>query len=129
MRIQLEFKKDIKESDEEKTPKTSRKRGKTQMNYKGGIRKVSGQKLGFDEQMNQINFEKQLSALKKLKNEEKKNYEEIIEKMNLEIADLKFKYLNLEYKNDELKMKYKNLIKSIVNQCSKKGIKVNLDKY
>ena len=129
MRLKLAFNKDRKESDEDNTIRIPRKRGKTQMDHKGGTKKISGQKLGYDEQMNQINFEKQLNALKKIKNEEKKNYEEKIEKMDLEIANLKFKYLNLEYKNEELNLKYKNMIKSIVNQCSKKGIKLNLDKY
>ena len=45
-----------------------------------------------------------------------------------ELANLKVQNLNLEYKNDELKMKYKNMIKSFTIQCNKKGIKLNIPK-
>ena len=67
-----------------------------------------------------------MNALKIIKEEEKKDFEEQLNKIMLEVATLKVKNLNLEYKNDELMIRYKNLIKSITNQCKKKGLKLNI---
>ena len=74
--------------------------------------------------LNVLNFQKQLNALKKIKDEEQKNYEERINKNQIEMAQLKVKTLNLEYKYDELNVKYKNLLKAITEECNKKGIKL-----
>ena len=74
--------------------------------------------------LNILNFQKQLNALKKIKDEEQKNYEERINKNQIEMARLKVKTLNLEYKYDELNVKYKNLLKAITEECKKKGIKL-----
>ena len=46
----------------------------------------------------------------------------------MELAEFKVKNSNLEFQNDELKMKYKNMLKLVTNQCNKKGIKLNLNK-
>ena len=86
----------------------------------------SGRKGSRESQMSRLNYEKKLNALKKIQEEEKKDYEDRINKIYLEIASLKYKNLNLEYKNDELNIRYKNLIKSITTQCNKKGIKINI---
>ena len=113
--------------DEDNVKDDRRKRGMTMMNGKAIKKTVGpGRKQGREDQMSKINFQKQLNALKKIKEEEKKDYEERINKINLEIADLKVKNLNLQYANDALKIKYKNTVKSITNQCNKKGIKLNI---
>ena len=113
--------------DEDNVKDDRRKRGMTMMNGKAIKKTVGpGRKQGREDQMSKIKFQKPLNALKKIKEEEKKDYEERINKINLEIADLKVKNLNLQYANDALKIKYKNTVKSITNQCNKKGIKLNI---
>ena len=86
----------------------------------------SGRKGSNESQMSRINYEKKLKALKKIQEEEQTDYEDRINNIYLEIASLKYKNLNLEYKNDELNIRYKTLIKSITTQCNKKGIKINI---
>ena len=77
--------------------------------------------------MKKLNLEKQFNALKKMKEDEKKDYEEQIEKLQIELAMIKVKNLNKQYETDSLLLKYKNTIKSIANQCKKKGIKLSLN--
>ena len=101
-----------------------KKRGQTIINDKIRRKSLNGKKSSFEAQITQINFRKQLNALKKIKEEEEKDFNERINKMYVEIAELKVKNLNLTYVNDELKIKYKNRIKSVTNQCNKKGIKL-----
>ena len=125
-----ELKKNAEEYDEVNPEDGTRKRGFTQMND-NRIRKITitGRKYSRETQMSQLNFKKQLNALKKIKEEEKKDLEDRIENIYLEVADLKYKNLNLQYINDELKIKYKNMIKSVTSQCNKKGIKLNLSNF
>ena len=59
-----------------------------------------------------INYEKQLEALKKLKDDEKNDYEDQIKKLKMEIALLKLKNLKQQHKNDSLVNNYKNIIKA-----------------
>ena len=107
-------------------PGMGRKRGRTLMTEKR--RKVHFRKQqSLEDQMTQLNFEKKLNAIKKIKEEEKKDFEKQIDKINLEIATLKVKNLNLQYENDALHVKYRNMLRSISNQCSKKGIKLNIN--
>ena len=40
---------------------------------------------------------------------------------------LKVKFLNKQYEDDILLLKYKNTIKAITNQCKVKGIKLSLN--
>ena len=74
-----------------------------------------------------ILLEKQIDMLKKLKDEEKKDYEEKIEKIKIEMAMLKGKFWNAQYEENVLLLKYKNTIKAIANQCKLKGIKLSLN--
>ena len=72
-------------------------------------------------------LQKQIDVLKKLKEEEKKDYEAQIEKIKIDMAVLKVKFLNKQYEEDVLLLKYKNTIKAIANQCKLKGIKLSLN--
>ena len=108
-----------KKREEESVPK-SRKR-----EYTLGLSLIKGTKL--ESKMEKINFEKQLNALKKMKEDEKKDYEEQIDKLKMEIATLKVKHLNQEYETETLLVKYRNILRKISNQCKKKGIKLNIN--
>ena len=50
-----------------------------------------------------------------------------IDKLKGDIANWKVKFLNQELENETMIVKYKNIIKSINNQCIKRGIDLNLD--
>ena len=76
---------------------------------------------------NRKNLEKQIDALKQIKEDEKKNFENEIDKLKGDIAVWKVKYLNQELENETMIVKYKNIIKSINEQCKKKGIKLNFN--
>jgi hypothetical protein len=112
--------------DEDVHIQRNRKRGLTFINNPNLSRMPMERKVNEEALLNKLNYEKQLNALKKIKEEEKKDFEEQLNKILLEVATLKVKNLNLEYKNDELIIRYKNLIKSLTNQCNKKGIKLNI---
>ena len=112
--------------DEDIHIQRNRKRGLTFINNPNLSRMPMERKVNEEALLNKLNYEKQLNALKKIKEEEKKDFEEQLNKILLEVATLKVKNLNLEYKNDELIIRYKNLIKSLTNQCNKKGIKLNI---
>jgi prefoldin subunit 5 len=84
-------------------------------------------KESVEERLNEKTFEKKLNVLKKLKDEEKKDFEARIEKINMELAEIKLKNVNLEYECDSLRMKYNNFIKSITSQCKKNGITLNIN--
>ena len=113
--------------DEEVHLQRNRKRGLTFINNPNLSRMPMERKVSDEALLNKLYYEKQLNALKKIKEEEKKDFEEQLNKTILEVATLKVKNLNLEYKNDELTMRYKNLIKSITNQCNKKGLKFSIN--
>jgi hypothetical protein len=72
------------------------------------------------EKLDVTNYEKQLDALKKLKEEEKKDYEEQIKKLKIELTLVKLRYLKLQNKNDSLLSNYKNIIKVLSSQYIKK---------
>ena len=103
-----------------------------------GLKKVSafrrvqtlakkGPVKGANIEKDKILLQNQINMLKKMKDEEKKDYEEKIEKIKIEMATLKVKYLNKQYEEDVLLLKYKNTIKAIANQCKLKGIKLSLN--
>ena len=107
--------------------KRQRSKGITYKNSSNNnVRKTVTLRYNNKNNLNALNFQKQLNALKKIKEEEQKNYEERINKNQIEMARLKVKTLNLEYKYDELNVKYKNLVKAITEECNKKGIKLCL---
>ena len=70
--------------------------------------------------MTQNTLQKKLDVLKKMKEDEKKEFEAQLEKINLELAEIKVKKVNLEYESDTQRVKYNNFIKSVTNQCKKK---------
>ena len=72
-------------------------------------------------------LQKNYDRLKQLREDDKKNYEDQIEKLKLDIVTIKAKFLNKQYEDDILLLKYKNTIKSIANQCKIKGIKLSLN--
>ena len=63
---------------------------------------------------------KQLNALKKLKEEEKKDYEEQIKKLKSELGLLKLRNIKQQNKNDSLVSNYRNIIKLLSNKYIKK---------
>ena len=71
-------------------------------------------------QNDKINYEKQIEALKKLKEEEKNDYEEQIKKLKLEMALIKLQNMKHQRKNDEILNNYKNMVKMASNQSIKK---------
>ena len=72
-------------------------------------------------------LQKNYDRLKQLREDDKKNYEDQIEKLKLDIVTIKVKFLNKQYEEEKLLLKYKNTIKSIANQCKIKGIKLSLN--
>ena len=121
--------KEQKDQNEQKDNTRLSIRNKNLINYTKSIIKSSfGRKGTFlEKNLEILNLEKQLSALKKIKEDEKKDYEEQLEKIKMELAMLKVQNLNIQYETNSLLAKYKNTIKSIANQCQKKGIKLSLN--
>ena len=76
---------------------------------------------------NKISFEKQVGTLKRIQEDETKNMANEIDKLKDDIALMKVKYFNQELENETLIAKYKSLLKSIVKQCNKKGLRLNLN--
>jgi hypothetical protein len=76
---------------------------------------------------NKISFERQVGTLKRIQEDETKNMADEIYKLKEDIALMKVKYLNQELENETLIAKYKSILKSIVKQCNKKGIRLNLN--
>ena len=125
LKTQIEQGQKGKMTAEEERDFTIRRRGLTQISaVQGHFRK---RKETLEGKMNQINFEKKLNALMKMKADEKKDFEAQIEKINLELAELKLKNVDLEYENDSLRIKYRNFIKTVTNECKKNGIKLNVN--
>jgi chromosome segregation ATPase len=122
--IKKKLEEEIKKREEESF-QVIRKREYTLIN----ARKKNITKKGtlLETNVDKINFEKQLVALKKIKEDEKKDYEEQIDKISMELAMLKINYSNYQFESDSLLLKYKNTIKSISNQCKKKGIKLSIN--
>jgi len=76
---------------------------------------------------NKTYYEKQIEALRKMKEDEKKKLLDEMDKLKGDIAMLKIKYLNQNYENETLIIKYKNIIKTINKECKKRGIKLNFN--
>ena len=80
-------------------------------------------KVEKDKILLQQNYER----LKKLKEDEKNEYEKKIEKIQLEFANNKIRYLSDLYEKDVLLAKYKNTFNSIIEQCKAKKIKLSVN--
>ena len=77
--------------------------------------------------VNKTYYEKQIEALRKMKEDEKKKLLDEMDKLKGDIAVLKIKYLNQNYENETLIIKYKNIIKTINQECKKRGIKLHFN--
>ena len=77
--------------------------------------------------VNKTYYEKQIEALRKMKEDEKKKLLDEMDKLKGDIAVLKIKYLNQNYENETLIIKYKNIIKTINQECKKRGIKLSFN--
>ena len=71
-------------------------------------------------------LQNQIDKLKKLREEEKKDYQSLIGKLKLDTKVMIVKLLNKQTESDNLLLKYKKIFKSISNQCKAKGIKLNI---
>ena len=87
---------------------------------------LTRKKKSLGKSIDSIKFEKQLNALKMVKDDEKNYFEKEIEKLNLELAEIKLKALDKQFQTDYLLMKYKKIISSISSQCQKKGINIKI---
>jgi len=76
---------------------------------------------------NKTQLEKEIDTLKQNREDERKKFNEEIDKLKSDIAQWKVKCLNQEYENETLLVKYKNRIKDVYELCNKKGIKFNLN--
>ena len=121
--IKKELEEEKKKKEEDVIPQP-RKREYTLMALEKKKVTISKKATLLENEIEKINLEKQLNALKKMKDDEKKDYEEQLEKIKLELAMLKVKNLNQTYEMESLLVKYRNTIKSIASQCKKKGIKL-----
>ena len=121
--IKKELEEEKKKKEEDVIPQP-RKREYTLMALEKKKVTISKKATILENEIEKINLEKQLNALKKMKDDEKKDYEEQLEKIKLELAMLKVKNLNQTYEMESLLVKYRNTIKSIASQCKKKGIKL-----
>ena len=65
--------------------------------------------------------------MKKIREEEKKNYQTQIDKIKQDMEIMKLKFVNKQMDCDNLLLKYKNIFKSISNQCKAKGIKLSVN--
>ena len=74
---------------------------------------------------NKAFYEKQIEAIKKMKESEKKILLDEIDKLKGDIAILKVKFLNQNLENETNIVKYKNIIKTVYRECNKRGIKFN----
>ena len=72
-------------------------------------------------------LQKQIDNLKKLREEEKKDYQSLIGKLKLDTKVMIVKLLNKQTESDNLLLKYKKIFKSISNQCKAKGIKLSVN--
>ena len=121
--IKKELEEEKKKKEEDVIPQP-RQREYTLMALEKKKVTISKKATILENEIEKINLENQLNALKKMKDDEKKDYEEQLEKIKLELAMLKVKNLNQTYEMESLLVKYRNTIKSIASQCKKKGIKL-----
>ena len=77
--------------------------------------------------INKYNFEKEVEIFKKMQEDKTKNMSNEINKLKEDIALIKIKYYNKDLENETLIIKYKNILKSIGNECKKFGIKLNIN--
>ena len=100
---------------------------KKQYNNMRTSQKVKLSKLTGIKDNNTAGFEKQIETLKKMKEDEQKSFLNEIDKLKGDIAILKVRHLNQELENETMIAKYKSIIKSINEQCIKKGLKFNIN--
>ena len=77
-------------------------------------------KSGVINEIDRDNYEKQIEALKKLKEDEKNDYEEQIKKLKLELVLIKLRNIKQLHKNESLLKEYRSAIKLLSNQFIKK---------
>ena len=65
--------------------------------------------------------------LKKLKEEQQKEYEKEIEKMTIDLSNVKAIFINKQLEDEVIIVKYKNMFNSIASQCKLKGIKLSFN--
>ena len=65
--------------------------------------------------------------LKKLKEEQQKEHEEKIEKMKIDLSNIKAIFFNKQLEDEIIIAKYKNTFNSIASQCKLKGIKLSFN--
>ena len=65
--------------------------------------------------------------LKKLKEEQQKEYEKEIEKMTIDLSNVKAIFFNKQLEDEVIIDKYKNMFNSIASQCKLKGIKLSFN--
>ena len=70
-------------------------------------------------------LEKQLDTLKQINEDEKNRFMDEIDKLKGDIAVMKVKFMNKELENEMMIAKYRNILRSISEQCNKIGIKLN----
>ena len=71
-------------------------------------------------------LEKQIEFLTAMKENDKKRFQEQIDKLNLEIANQKVKIATQAFETDSLIVKYRKIIHRVVDECKKKGITINI---
>ena len=74
-----------------------------------------------------ILIDNKIDSLQKLMEEQKKDYEQQIEKIRIDMAKMRANFWNENYEKELLLLKYKNTIKAIANQCKLKGIKLSIN--
>ena len=77
-------------------------------------------KVNLENKLEKLVYEKQLNALKKLKEDEKKDYETQIKKLQMELVMLKLKNKGQQTKNEVIIDGYKGLVKGISSDFVKK---------
>ena len=71
-------------------------------------------------------LEKQIEFLTEMKENDKKRFQEQIDKLNLEIANQKVKIATQAFETDSLIVKYRKIIHRVVDECKKNGITINI---
>ena len=71
-------------------------------------------------------LEKQIEFLTAMKENDKKRFQEQIDKLNLEIANQKVKIATQAFETDSLIVKYRKILHRVVDECKKKGITINI---
>jgi len=72
-------------------------------------------------------LEHNFENLKKLKEEKEKEYEDKIEKIGMELMEIKANLYNKEIEENTMFLRYKNFVNEIKEQCKHKGIKLSFN--